>query len=74
MKQIILLIGVLGAILAASVFVAVRGVTVIDAEITWPIWIAMGLGISLTALIGGGLMFLTFYSARNGYDDIDRDP
>lgn len=73
MKSIILLVVVLGALLAAALFMMVRGFSVIEAELTWPIWIAMGLGVSLTALIGGGLMFLMFYSARHGYDDIDHE-
>jgi hypothetical protein len=32
-------------------------------------WIALGLAFVLTGLLGGGLMFLAFYSARKGYDD-----
>jgi hypothetical protein len=32
-------------------------------------WIAMGIGIFFSMLIGCGLMFLSFYSAREGYDD-----
>jgi cation transporter-like permease len=32
-------------------------------------WIALGLAFALTGLLGGGLMFLAFYSARKGYDD-----
>jgi len=37
-------------------------------------WIAMDLGMTLTAIAGGGLMWLAFYSARKGYDErVDRD-
>jgi TRAP-type C4-dicarboxylate transport system permease small subunit len=32
-------------------------------------WIAMGLAGGLTLIIGGGLMWLAFYSARKGYDE-----
>jgi hypothetical protein len=32
-------------------------------------WIAMGLAGVLTLVIGGGLMWLAFYSARKGYDE-----
>ena len=32
-------------------------------------WIALGLGSSLSLLIGGGLMGLMFHSARKGYDE-----
>lgn len=35
-------------------------------------WIAYGLGILVSLLLAGGLFFLTFKSAREGYDDIDR--
>ena len=37
-------------------------------------WIAVALAFTLTGVIGGGLMWLAFYSARHGWDDIDRDP
>jgi hypothetical protein len=32
-------------------------------------WIALGLGVALTFLVGAGLMALMFYSARRGYDE-----
>ena len=32
-------------------------------------WIALGLGISFSLVIGCGLMALMFYSSRRGYDD-----
>ena len=35
-------------------------------------WIAIVLGAVATLGVGGGLMALVFYSARHGYDDIDR--
>ena len=35
-------------------------------------WIAYGLGVSFSLLLAGGLFFLLFKSAREGYDDIDR--
>lgn len=37
-------------------------------------WIALGLGASVTFLLGAGLMWLVFYSHRHGYDErIGRD-
>jgi hypothetical protein len=36
-------------------------------------YIAMGLGIGLSLLLGGGLMALAFYSSRRGYDDDQRE-
>lgn len=32
-------------------------------------WVAMGLGVVFSLLIGCGLMWLSFYSSRHGYDD-----
>jgi hypothetical protein len=32
-------------------------------------YVALGLAVVLTALLGGGLMALAFYSNRHGYDD-----
>jgi hypothetical protein len=32
-------------------------------------YVAMGLGIVLSLLLGGGLMALAFHSSRRGYDD-----
>ncbi|MES1197521.1 MAG: hypothetical protein ABUL55_02740 [Pseudomonadota bacterium] len=40
-------------------------------------WVAMGLGIGLSLIVGVGLMGLVFYSARKGYDDripVDTEP
>lgn len=34
-------------------------------------WIAYGLGVVVSIALAGGLFFLTFKSARDGYDDID---
>ena len=45
-----------------------------DAELTAHGWIAMGLAFGCTGLLGGGLMWLAFYSSRRGWDDIDREP
>lgn len=40
-----------------------------DATLTIHGWIAMSLAGVLTLALGGGLMWLAFYSARKGYDD-----
>ncbi len=32
-------------------------------------WIALGLGAVISLLLGGGLMALSFHSARAGFDD-----
>lgn len=36
-------------------------------------WVAMGLAAAFTLGLGGGLMWLAFYSARKGYDDRQGD-
>lgn len=35
-------------------------------------WLALGLGVGLSLLLGVGLMALVFHSARRGYDDAAR--
>lgn len=35
-------------------------------------WIAYALGVLASLALAGGLFFLLFKSARDGYDDIDR--
>jgi hypothetical protein len=40
-----------------------------DIELSKHGWIAMGLGIFFSLLIGCGLMALMFYSNRSGHDD-----
>jgi hypothetical protein len=72
MKQVLLLLITLGAMLAAAVWGA------------WDIWfyedsaeteigfhgtLALILGAGASLVIGGGLMVLVFISARRGYDD-----
>jgi hypothetical protein len=36
-------------------------------------YVALGLAAGVTLVLGGGLMWLAFYSSRKGWDDIDRD-
>lgn len=44
-------------------------------ELTFHLWIALGLGVFLSLALGGGLTALMFYSARQGYDDrVELDP
>ena len=40
-----------------------------DVEIGLHGWIALGLGVAVTTLLGVGLMWLVYYSNRRGYDD-----
>lgn len=73
MKQMLALIALFVAIIGAALFVALRAFTDIDTQMSWHGWLAMTLGVVLTAALGGGLMYLVFYSARHGHDDIDHD-
>lgn len=36
-------------------------------------WLAMTIALVGATAVGGGLMWLAFYSARAGWDDLDRD-
>ena len=44
-----------------------------DAPISVHGYVALGLAAGFTLILGGGLMWLAFYSARKGWDDIDRE-
>lgn len=71
MKQVILLIVVLGAMLTAAVWGAWDIWFYEDAEIETGFHgtLALTLGSGASLIIGGGLMALVFVSARKGYDD-----
>lgn len=67
-----LLIVTLGTILVATVVVAVILTTNIGGRMSvWGI-LALVFGGLATLGLAGGLMALVFYSARRGYDDIER--
>jgi len=68
----LILLIILGSIAAATIGLSAwRWVTLSDVSMGIHGWVAMGLGVVFTLGLGGGLMALTFYSSRNGYDDID---
>ena len=59
------------AILAATIWWAWQGwVAHSDVQMSIHGYIAMGLGVFFSLVIGFGLMALTFYSSRRGYDDL----
>ena len=65
------LIIILLAILAAASWLAYHGWTAAsDVEMSTHGYIAMGLGVFFSLLLGCGLMALVFYSSRQGYDDL----
>lgn len=58
------------AILAAALYFAFGLWTSVDTEPMPPeIYVALGLGVLFSLVIGCGLMALVFYSSRHGYDD-----
>lgn len=66
----LLIVIVLLALLGASAWFAYDGLTVgDDAAVSKHAYIAMGLGVFFSVLIGGGLMALVFYSSRRCYDE-----
>ncbi|MCF8478629.1 MAG: hypothetical protein K9G60_16500 [Pseudolabrys sp.] len=62
---------------------ALLGVSLWFAETAWnrfdagamPLYgyLAIGGGVLMSLLVGGGLMALVFYSSRHGYDDLGSD-
>jgi hypothetical protein len=60
-----------GVIAGTVVLVTVLAIVLLGGPggIPWQGWAAMGVGIVVTAGLGGGLMMLMFYSDRAGYDD-----
>jgi hypothetical protein len=61
--------GALMGLLGLALWAAYRQWILVDAEVpTWAL-LAMGFGVLLSVLVGGGLMALIFYSSRKGYDE-----
>lgn len=72
MRNAVLLILFLGGILVASVMYLFKDWDSSNMSIHG--WIALAAGSVLSLLVGGGLMALVFFSARQGYDDrIEQD-
>lgn len=70
------LIASLGAILIAAAIATVMAWSGAHVQISIFGWVVIGIGAVLAVALGGGLMALSFYSARRGYDDRlnDQDP
>jgi len=61
------------ALLAAALWFAARSFTALEGpDMPAGLYVAMGLGIFFSLVIGCGLMALVFYSSRHGYDDPHR--
>lgn len=66
----VLIVVILFVLLGASAWFAYDGLTVgDDTAVSGHAYVAMGLGIFFSLLIGVGLMVLLFYSSRSGYDE-----
>ena len=73
MRKLALIIPLL-ALLGFSVWFAARSWMLDGPEMPFELYLAMGLGILFSLLIGMGLMALVFYSSRHGYDEPPQDP
>lgn len=67
--KVVALAVVLGAMLLATVGLLAWGWASLGVDVPLIGWIALGVGAGLSFLLGVGLMALSFYSARRGYDD-----
>ena len=75
MRNVILLAVVLFTVLGASLWgVWEMWFSVGDVGMSIHGFIALALGSFFTLLLGGGLMWLSFYSSRHGYDERAGDP
>jgi len=73
MKPVLITLGFLFALGAAIAFLVRQWpATGGGANISFIGWLTIIGGAIVTLALGGGLMALVFYSARRGYDDIDR--
>lgn len=70
-KDLTLFISVAIAIIAAFIGLALYWI-VRGNVMSMHGWIAVALGCSFSIALSGGLFWLTFKSAREGYDEIDR--
>jgi TRAP-type C4-dicarboxylate transport system permease small subunit len=61
-------IAAMGVILGASIWFMFYGWNLTDAQIDTNGYIALGLGVFFSMIVGGGLMTLLFWSNRKGYD------
>lgn len=63
------LIATLGAILIGAVVAIVMAWQSAQVEIGVFGWLVIGIGAVLAVILGGGLMALSFFSARRGFDE-----
>jgi hypothetical protein len=63
------LVAALGAILIASVVALVTAWSSAGVDISLFGWVVIGIGATVSVALGAGLMALSFFSARRGFDD-----
>jgi len=72
MRKLALAIPLL-ALLVLSIWFAVQGwISLEGPDMPASLYVAMGLGIFFSIVVGCGLMALVFYSSRHGYDEPPR--
>ena len=77
MKTILLVVVWTGLLAAAGGVALQLWLELDDVRLGLHGWLALGLGVGVSLLLGVGLMTLVFHSARRGYDDAargDADP
>ena len=69
MRSALILLVLFGMLVASTGIAIWAWLEAGKAAISFHGWIALGLGIGLTLLVGMGLMALVFYSNRSGHDE-----
>jgi hypothetical protein len=69
MRSLYVLVPLLALLVAAAWFLVTTWTHLGGPDIPLYGWFAIGGGVVLSLLVGGGLMALVFYSSRKGYDD-----
>ncbi|MEM7226081.1 MAG: hypothetical protein AAF495_24090 [Pseudomonadota bacterium] len=69
MKTLVTIAILVGLLIASAGVAAAIWYQLGDVEMSIHGYIALGLGAFFSLALGGGLMFLVFYSNRHGHDD-----
>ena len=69
MRSLYIIGPLLALLIAAAWFLATAWTHIGGPDVPLWGWVAIGGGVLLSLLVGGGLMTLVFYSSRKGYDE-----
>ena len=69
MKTFIIVAGLVCLLVAAAAIALFQWFKFDEVQMSGHGYVAMGLGVGFSLLLGVGLMALVFYSNRHGYDD-----